>query len=651
MTTATTERNGTTWSTGKPEMLLSTIKTLELLLTPLRMVDSNLLRTYYQQPETPADMISAVAVVETIGSDALEQRRRFNLIRSAISSYCAMVVEVPSIEVTTTGGTYNQRRSAEALGLFVDGVFAHNEMEEVAWQCTIDSCLARMGAVKVEVDGDDGVAIRRVPPHQIFWHPRAGQRPREFCTYTPVSRSSLLAKWGDDPEKRKAIEDAVTYRPNEMFDDLDAMLADPSTDMVGLAEGWRIAEPGAEPDSPQSGRYVAQIRSARGDVVLEDVDYPDTFHVIVPLRFEPAYNSAAGSPAGDVLWHYQCELDDFSTYIKEQFGKGGKFRVIADRNAELKPQELDLPSGAVVNKNPGTSVVFDRGTAPTPEMMNREEAIIRRAFEFMGLSYNAARGAKADGIASAKGQREVAAIAQNRIVRHMKGNQNWLVRIAKTVVGVADRHFEGKEQITVRVPGAKLLRRVTWSEINYQQGDFEFSCDAINALSRHPAARVDEVLELVQGKILDERQGLRAVGFKDLQYLRDQAFAVEDMAEQMIDLALSGDPRQPDPYMTAAGLQMLIDRGRERYLAEMVQKQPSEYLPELRRVIERAKALLKDMTQPPANTNAPDPALAAAAGAAGQPTATPGMGVPGAGLPELPAAAAPPPVPGQGVAV
>ncbi len=633
-----------TWSNGSPEKLTETARSLEQALISMRVVDSALLRTYYQSPDVQVDAIAIGTGDLASGLNALKKRSQFNLLRSTVDAYAAQVAgNLPTVDVSTTGGSWSQRRSAEALSLFVEGVMAGSDVHKLAWQCTVDSCLSRVAAVKVEVEAD-AIKITRVAPHEILWNPAAGATPRELVTRTSVPRSALLAKYGDDSEKRAAIEAAAPFRPDPLFDGIDGYWADQlPSDMVELVEGWRTAEPG----DPTTGRYVAQVRSWGGGTgVLEDKEYPHTFHAIVPLRHSPSYSSFAGSPAGDLLIAYQAELDDFSSVIKEQFVKGAVLRVWMETGHAVSPKQLNNINGAVVEHAPGKKPVMDHGVAPTPEYMAREDVIIRRAFEFLGLNVDQARGQKADGVNSAVGQRTVVSIAQGRLVLHLQNFQDWLVAIARTIVAIADAHFDGKHDISVKVPGNRLLRRIKWSEIDYKQDNFEFSCDAVNALSHLPGARIEEILELVQAKVIDEKQALKLIGVKDLQAAKDQAFASIDFAEKIIDLALDGDLRQPDPYLGVSGLQTLIDRGTERYLAEMVQDEPSEYLYLLRRLIEAGKTVLAQLQAPPANSQT-DIAPAAEAPA----ELPPDLAVPGAGLPaELPAAAEAPPVPGAGLA-
>jgi hypothetical protein len=632
-----------TWSNGKPELLCQTVSRLEAALLPVRVVDAAYCRSFYSTPEGPVDALATITGSVVAGSDALKQRQRFNLLRSAIGSYCAMVVDVPSMDVSTSGGSSAQQRSAESLGQWIDGVYLANEMRATAWQCVTDSALTRVAAVKVEFDGEAGFEVGRLQPNQIVWNPNAGPKPREIFTRTAVSRAELLAKHGDDPAKRQAIEDALSYRPDPLWDGIDGAVTDDLSDMVELFEGWRTAEKGAKSakDGKGKGRYVAAVRTRSGSGgVLEDEEWKHTFHCVVPLRFDWSYGSYAGVPAADTLWHYQVELDDYSATIKEACVKGAVNRWFVEKGSEVDTNLLDATQGRIVEHNPGMRPVPDRGTTLPPEYLQREETIIRRAFDFLGLSYNQARGMKSPGVQSGKGIREDAAIGQNRLVLYMQAVQDWLVAIAKVLVALADALYQEKKDIEVRAPGASQLRRVKWSEIGYKEQDFLIHCDAINKLSRHPAARVDEVLELVQAKIIDERQGLRAIGVKDLQRVRDTAFAMEDFIEKLIDQALAGQPRQPDPYLGADGLERLIKRGQERYLAELVQEDEGEYLYLLRRLIEGARGLLERM-----KGGAP-----AAAAPAGELPAEvpPEMAVAGAGLPEgVPAP--PPPVPGQGL--
>ncbi len=197
---------------------------------------------------------------------------------------------------------------------------------------------------------------------------------------------------------------------------------------------------------------------------------------------------------------------------------------------------------------------------------------------------------------------------------------------------------------------------MTWKEIGYKQEDFTIHCDAINSLSRHPAARLEEILELRQAMPdkFSEEDAMKALGNKDLMAIRDRVFSNEDFAEMIIDLALDGDYRAPDPYMGVDGLQMLVERGRARYVQEMVQKKPSEYLNLLRQLIEAAKTEVSNVkgATAAATPAAPGAGDITAMGAGGPPPAgAPPMAVGGAGLPtDLGAAALPPPVAGQGLA-
>lgn len=631
------------WAHGAPEKLPNDMNVIETMLLPSRIIDSGLLRQYYMTPDTEMRFIDVLSLatgnLSDLGVNSIKKRQRFNLLKSVIDAYCAMVVQVPSIDVTTTGGSFKQRRSGEALGLFIDGVFAASDMKGISWHCVIDSCLSRVAAVRVDEDGEGGIEIRRILPHQLKWNPAEGADPRHLFVEYPVARAELMEKYGDDPKMRIEIERAMQYKPDPLFVGIDGIISWGKTDMVGVFEAWRTAGPDGK-----DGRHVIAIRSDGDTAALVDEEYKLQCHQVVPLRFGPSYASFAGSPAGDTLMHYQAELDDFAETIKEHFVKGGVLRVLVDKGSEIDEKELNNEQGQIVHHNAGKAPVFDRGSAPTPEFMNREQTLIERAHEFMGISYNAARGVKADGISSAKGQREVAALAQNRLILNMQTIQDWFVKIGKTIIAIADNKYEGKKEISVRIPGNKLLNRVTWKEIGYKEEEYTIHCDAINSLSRHPVARLEEILEIRQAipNEFSEEDAMRALGNKDLLAVRDEVFSNEDFAEMIIDLALEGDLRMPDPYMGQAGLQMVVDKGQKRYVQEMVQKKPSEYLNVLRQLIEASKTLLADMAPPPAP---PTPATPGAAPGA------PPMAVGGAGLPSaLPPAAMPPPVPGQGLA-
>lgn len=629
------------WSSGKPEDLKAAIDKLNQALAVVRTIDSELVHAYYGLPTVTGVDAQALAAVQNAGAaqTILANRRKFNLVKSAIDSFCAMVVELPAIDVTTVWGDWDGQRSAEALGQFVDGVYAASKMRSILWQCVVDCCLQRVAAVKVEVDGDNAIVVRRILPHTIFWNPKSGGTPRELFTVTATPRSQLLAKY---PEKAREIKEAPAAMKDGEFDDLDGVGID-VTDEVDLLEGYRTMEPSVE----KSGRYVAMV----GNTVLEDdEDWKMRRHVIVPLRYEWSYSSFAGVPAAETLWGYQSELDDFASTIKETFVKCAAPWNLIPNDSGIAPETLDNIPGRNIHHNPGKPPVRELGVTLPPEYLEREEKIIRRAFDFMGMSYDAARGVKADGVPSAKGQREVAALGQSRQLLRKQGVQDFVEEVAKTIVAVADARADKKKDFEATAPGGKILSRVKWSEIGYKEADFVFKCDAINALSRHPAARIEEILELVQGKVISGKQGLKLVANKDLQSLRDEAFAREDFAQKIIGLALKGDLRQPDPYCGLEGLQLIVDRGEQRYIVELVQEKQSKNLGQLRRLIEAARTELKKL-QASAPAPVPVPPAPLEPGADGAEPGAEDLSVGGAGLPaQLPPAAAPMPVPGQGLA-
>lgn len=619
-----------TWYNGNPTALSGYLDTLEMALTTSRYLDAQYLRDYHNSPVDGHLTVQQVLAGGEVAARAVQTRRRFSLLRAAIDSYAAMVVSVPSVDVVTAGGSWAQRRAAELLGGFVDGVFWASDMEALTWQVVIDSCLTRVAAARVEVDAGCAVKVSRVLPHFMLYNPEDGADPGNLAIRTPTSLSALVAA---HPEKAGQLKDqARRYKPDPLYAGIDGYSPElVSGDKVLLDEAWHLPDP----DEPETGRYLKMV----GDVSLnkgEDGDpWRHSWFPVVPLRFDWSYSSFGGRPAADTLISYQAMLDEYAQNIQEAYGIAHKVRWFADNESGLDAKTLhpDM-NGRVVFHAPGKMPQRDVTPALHPEYLQREETIIRRGYEFMGLNFDVARGVKADGIASGKGQREVISLAHNRQVLRMRAVQSWLMRVAETVIRVADDAYDKNSKAVVKAPGTKTLRRISWSDIDYDEDLFTVRVDAINALSRHPAARVEEINDLVKNKMVEPREGLKLVGVKDLQALRDEAFAPDDYAESMIDLALGGDQRTPDVYLGEEGLQQLIRRGKRRYLAESVQKEPSEHLGMLRELIEAAQAVLKEITPPAAEV--PPGAPPGGPAMPGDPAQ---MGAPGA-LPIDPAQAA-----------
>jgi|SRR5579862_971859 len=617
-TTADDTDPGKHWYNGAPDTLHQTVTRLEHALTPVRWLDATAIRTYYSEPATdwPAGVTPGGEVSAYVR--ALRAKMRFNLLKSCIDALASQIVQVPAVDVATVGGGAAQQRSAEALGLFIDGVFAANDLERTLWSCFIDCCNTRVAAVRVDVDRDDSIRIERLPPYTIVWHPYEGLNPRNLYLRTPVAKAALIERY---PEQAKAIEAAPRYKPDELWVGVDGVYGyEMPSEMVLFEEGYRRCSPG-NGGKDGDGRYVCAI----GNAVLDDSVYPHEFHTIVPLRFSPSFTSFAGVPASDVLLAYQDALDRHASNIDEAMQRGSVLRVLIPRGSEIDPDSLTNMQGSIVEYNPGMPPEFVPGVALSPDYYQREQLIIDRAHQFLGLSPNVASGTRAPGVTSAKGQREVKQLADQRLILHMQNVDGFIERIAKTVIAVADYHFKGRPGAEMRAPGGRWLRRVRWSEIGYKAENFEVHVDTVNALSRHPAARIEEILELAQAGIIDQRYALKQTGIKDLQSIRDQVFAPEELADKQIERALAGDYLAPEVYQGATGLQYLIDRGGERYVHEMLQDKPSENLRDLRKLIEQAKDLLKQaQPPPPPAANGPPPGPPANVDANGQTPPPPG---------------------------
>lgn len=617
------------WYTeGNGNLLAQTVTTLEASLVSAREADAYALSTYYAASLVQIREASPLAVLTSAIAANAQMRTRFNLLKSAIDTFLAMALSVPAIDVTTTGGSSAQKRSAEALGWFCDGVFAANELVTTAWECGLDACLARVAAVKVEMGANLSPEITRIYPHRIVWNSREGRNPRNLFTRTAVARASVLARW---PAMATKIKEAPQTKEDPLFDQVGGIYAtDVPTELIDLYEGWRVK------DGDDEGRYVAALAN---NVTLTEEEWPHTFHCIVPLRFSPSFNSFAGTPAADTLLAYQDALDRSTDVIDEAQTKGANSYWLNPTDSNVPAALFTNQQAKVIPHTPGSPPKFVGGLPILPpEFYQREKDLIERAYAFMGVSSNVAGGSQAKGIPSAKGQREVRDIASQRLILHMQTFDRWFESIARVAVGLADAAYEGKKGAVVKAPGTKLLRRVSWDEIDYDEDEFAITCNSVNALSRHPSARIEEILDLAAGGVIDQREALRQLRVKDLQSTQDAAFAAEDLADKMIDRALDGRFIAPEKYQGAQGLAYLVKRGGERYCQEMLEEEPSPNLTDLRKLIEQAQLLISQMSAAP-----PGPAPGPEAGA--QPPGQAVMSGPPPGLAAPPPPGLPPALP------
>ncbi len=205
------------------------------------------------------------------------------------------------------------------------------------------------------------------------------------------------------------------------------------------------------------------------------------------------------------------------------------------------------------------------------------------------------------------------------------------LQVARHIIDLAKDIGGSKKSLSVTYRTRNLAKRIDWSDVDMDEDQYAMSIEASSLLSRTPAARVQEVIELLQSGLVKQEVALRLLGHPDLEReISIETAAIEDI-EATIEELLDGEYRSPEPFQN---LPLGITRVQMAYLKARREGAPEDVLEGMRQWVEQAQALLAPPAPPP-DAMASDPGA--------MPPDAAGPIPPEMGAPAMPGTPPPPP--------
>lgn len=521
--------------------------------------------------------------------------RAQNIVETA---YSKIIKSRISLMVYTEGGGYLQQARAKEASDAIEGVLEANEFDEIEEDVILDELVADHGAGGVMVsDQCDEVKIEHVPiediwfdeaelrhrqPRSMYRVPKGGLDKYVACE-TFASDTDIPAGAVGTPETRRAAILAAANKP-EIWR-RQTGLGDIKS-RVDIFESWHLPSGPVEEEEYEEdeeydnedgermvrtvkktrpkhdGRHVVAVDGEDGTLIDEPWDGKGGFPVLLSVPRRRRRTIWGLSLMRDLLAP-QREHEKVTMKIQNAHQKMGISMFSAPKTALINARELVAGAFAagMLLEHEGQQGVSQLTPEPVaPSTYAYREGIAREMGEAKGISSMATMSAIPAGLSQASGKalQVFDDFDDVRLLPYHRERERFRVRLGWLVVHCARRIVERKGSYETSYRGKYGIERVDWKELLEDMKDFKLRVAPINALSKQPAAKFDQAMQMRNSGDISPQQFRRLIGFPDLEAEDELDTADENIIRRALDtMVVKGKYVTPLPsYDFALALKM-----------------------------------------------------------------------------------------------
>ena len=509
-----------------------------------------------------------------------QNRVTLNIVQSMIDTVVSKITKnKPKPSFMTNGGDWSIQQRAKKLTQFVEGQFQSTDFYAKAAMGFKSSCVFGTGPLKIFKQNGE-ICVEKVFVDELIVDDTDAVygEPRQMHQKKFIHKDVLLDMF---PEHRGAIE----------------MLANDSTvnlassvptdgDMILVCESWHLPS-GPEADD---GKHSISIENQ----TLFEEEYTKQYFPFVFFRWNVRPLGFFGQGLAEQLSGLQLEINKILRTIQVSMHLVSVPKLLVEAGSKIVDAHLDNRIGGIIKYT---------GTAPTPgqlgvippELFSHLDRLYQRAFEIAGVSQLSATSAKPAGLNSGKALREYNDLETERFMEVAQRYEKVYMDAARIMIDLAkelDDELEGG--YSVKTKGKKFLATIKWKDVELEEDKYVMQVFPTSALSSTPAARLQDVQELIQAGFVNREDAIKLLDFPDLQaYYNYETAPGEDIDMVIERIIEDGEYLTPEPYQN---LEYGIIKIQKAYLLFRSQGAPEEKLELLRRWIEDARALIERAT-------------------------------------------------------
>lgn len=527
----------------------------------------------------------------TVRSDTVaagQLRVTLNIVQSMVDTVVSKITKnQPKPTFLTEGGDFSLQRKAQKLTQFCEGQFEAINYYAKSAQAFKDSCIAGTGAIKFYKENG-----------QI-------KAERVFINELVVDEADSLYGEPRSLHQKKFIHIDVLKAAFPKFEANIDMLGSTETsnwasntfdrqnNMLLVIESWHLPS-GKDADD---GKHTICIN---GTTLFEEEWTKDYFPFVFHRWCERPYGFW-GQGLAEQLTGLQLEINKILRTIQVSMHLVSIPKIFVEASSNVVSAHLNNKIGGII-KYIGTKPEHGPLGEIPAELFSHLDRLYARAYEIAGISQLSANSQKPAGLDSGKALREYNDIESERFMDVGKRYERTFLDAAKIMIDLVKDLAEEDEDYKVKAKNNRFLQTLKWKDVSLEEDMYIMQVFPASALSSTPAARLQDVTELLAAGFISQEDGMKLLNFPDLQeFYNFNNAGVEDI-ERTIELIIDdGDYQTPEPYQN---LQMGITKMQQAYLRYKSQGAPESKLELFRRWIEDAAALLSKA----ANASAEQPA-------------------------------------------
>lgn len=483
------------------------------------------------------------------------ERPTMNVVQSCIDALVSrMTQSKPRPMFLTQGGDYTKRKLSKDLNKFTEGEFYQIKAYQIGEQVLRDSMILGDGLVQVYEDPTTKkVAVDRVLCTENFIDDQDGMygNPQQWHKLKIMDREVLCAMF---PGKEGAIMSAQAA-----YIDSSTEARDTITSQIMVCESWRLDSGGHTGD----GRHVIAIDN---DTLLDE-SWDDEFP-FVKLPYAPRTLGFWAQGLPEQLMGLQNEVNRLLYTIQMSLHLCGVPKWLVEDGSKVVSSHVNNQIGGFI-KYQGTPPVLQVFQCVPAELYAQLERLIQYAYQQSGISAMSAASQKPAGLNSGAALREYDDLQSDRFAYLSQRYEQFYIELAKKIFKCAKGIAERDGEYQTVYPGKNGILKIDFPNEKLGEDDFVIQVFPTSALSKNPAERKQEIIDLMQGGLIDPSEGRRLLDYPDLQQEEDLLNAPEERILKILDeIVEKGKYTPPDPQMDLAKAKTICLQYYNKYIME-----------------------------------------------------------------------------------
>lgn len=537
----------------------------------------------------------------------------FNVVRNGSDTLVAMLSKNrPLPTIITSRGNYKQQKAAKLMSTAIEGEFARNKFWRVRPQVLRDACVFGTGCLRVDRVGDR-IVYERVLPMELLVDRADGLygTPRSLYRFSLVDRFVALERFaGDDETKRAAILDADAPTSGE---DVPFWVSE-NEDRILILEAWHLPSKKGGSD----GRHMIVC----GGVALVDEGWKRERFPFAFLRKNDPLIGFFGHGLAEEMAGFQLEINVLADKVQQSHHLLGGAHWMVGQGSEIVDSHITNGVGNIVKFKGQQPTVY------TPQPVNAEtyqylQDLGSFALNYSGISQMSAQSQKPAGIVAAKALQVLDDIETQRFMVFARADEDFCVDVSTMTLELMEEISSEIPDYTVRVAkDRKQMLAIKWSEVRLDDNAYVIQVFPTSMLAKTPAARLQQVQDLYQAKVIDRAMFLKLLDAPDLDAEMDLDAAARKLADEQIEVILEAETFKMPPGCEPTKYQDLVyARSRAQANLNDAQMDGLENWKQrlLQAYIDKCSALLDLAQRPPAPPPGSMPTEGAPMGAPAEP--------------------------------